>query len=58
MADVSLKIGADAGMLRTGLSQAQNSIASFAASATKQLAGALSFTAVSAAIGSVIQKAG
>jgi len=56
MADVSLKIGADAGLLRTGLSQAQNSIASFAASATKQLAGALSFGAIAAGLKSAIDK--
>lgn len=58
MADVSLKIGADQGLLKTGLAQAQNSIVSFANSATKQLAGALSFGAVAAAIADVINKAG
>ena len=58
MADVSLKIGADQGLLKTGLAQAQNSIVSFANSATKQLAGALSFGAVAAAISDVINKAG
>ena len=58
MADVALKIGADQGLLKTGLAQAQNSIVSFANSATKQLAGALSFGAVAAAISDVINKAG
>lgn len=58
MADVSLKLGLDQGGLQTGLLQAKSSISSFAGSVSKQLAGALSVTAIVSAISSVVDKAG